>query len=421
MDNKLCIGLMSGTSMDGIDIALINTNGDAFIQSIAHQFYPYPPFFQPLMKKAEHLINQHQGNLIKSAEAFKETWQYNLSSLANPIGTQDISISALTDLFQQYAFQEITLANLILLSTKLHEAAVEGFLQDLQIVPKQIAVIGYHGQTVYHAPHRGITLQLGDASYLASKTVIPVVNQFRINDIKHGGQGAPLAPLYHWALAMQSGITPMAIVNCGGIANITFINSDRPEDLIAFDTGPGNVLLDRLVRTRTNGAMQYDLNGQFSLQGTVHKEALVALYKEGVPQKFFSQTPPKSLDSYDCILPAIFDQLSLPDACATLAEFTAQSIVKALRYAPQTPKCWVLAGGGWRNPAIANALSCNLALQLTQPPQICSAHLMGWHPDAIEAEAFAYLAQRVLLGLPISFPGTTGVNQPLTGGEIFYP
>ncbi len=391
MSEELCLGLMSGTSMDGIDAALIKTDGEAFIESIASAFYPYPADFQKNMKMAERCVKKTEGDLIQAEKIFNEECA------------------------------EITFKKLIALSTHLHAEAAKNLLHTQQISPKEIQWVGYHGQTLYHAPAKKITIQVGRGDSLAKALGIPVVSQFRINDIQHGGQGAPLVPIYHWALVKNDHLIPAAVLNCGGIANVTLILSAAPENLLACDTGPGNVLLDRFVREKTQHQCTMDQDGHFALAGKIDASVFVTLMGKSLPPGFLNAPPPKSLDSYDCQLPHAMNTLSLEDGCATLAAFSAECMARSVTFCQNKPFRWILAGGGWHHPVMLSEFKNRLEKYYDQPPQIVIAKQLGWQQDTLEAEAFAYLAKRASLDLPLSFPGTTGVSAPLSGGEIFYP
>ena len=307
MNPSICLGLMSGTSMDGIDAALINTDGNEWVESIASSFYPYPAAFQRCLKQVETIVKQAAGNLDQAAIEFAKS----------PLTTDQ----ELQNLFSEYQLPTINLNNLILLSTYLHQKISEQIILNHGIDPAKISLIGYHGQTLYHAPQAKKTLQVGDCQLLANKMKIPVVGHFRYNDVLHNGQGAPLTPIYNLALAKKDGLIPLALLNCGGIANVSLILSESEHDLTAFDTGPGNVLLDRFIREKTNQQYLFDQNGQWSLAGHINQTAFNDLLNEGLPKDYLSKAPPKSLDSHNCHLPEIFHTLSLEDGCATLAAF----------------------------------------------------------------------------------------------------
>jgi anhydro-N-acetylmuramic acid kinase len=407
MAAELFLGMMSGTSMDGIDVALIKTNGVAFVESVASSFYPYSDACKRCLKYAERIMHAAQGDVAVAERLFA---QHEMQ--------QD---NAIRDLFLAHQLHDISLASLIVLSTYLHEAAAQQLLHEHRVASDDISLVGYHGQTLYHAPHLGITQQIGAPQLLADRLNVPVVADFRSNDIQHGGQGAPLTPIYHWALALQEGLVPLAVVNCGGIANISFVLGEDTAQLFACDTGPGNVLLDRFVRNKTAQKYFFDQDGLWSLQGEVNQRALDALRAESLPQYYLQQTPPKSLDSNDCQLPALFNQLSLQEGCATLAFFSVECMIQSLDFCTTLPTRFVLAGGGWYNAAILDQFKVQLTQRLKKTPQILNAKQLGWQQDTLEAEAFAYLAKRVICQLPLSFPNTTGVRQPVTGGKVFYP
>jgi anhydro-N-acetylmuramic acid kinase len=219
-----------------------------------------------------------------------------------------------------------------------------------------------------------------------------------------GGQGAPLVPVYHQALAEASGaVLPLLFVNIGGVANITYVSSNH--DPVACDAGPGNALLDDLMLARMGVAM--DVDGACALSGTVDEAVLARLMGEF----YFSQKPPKSLDRNAFSLDPV-SALSTPDAAATLAAFTASGILAHLKFLPEAPHMLVLCGGGARNPAIVKALAERA------PCPVRRAEDFGWDSQAIEAQAFAFLAVRSVKGLPLTFPTTTGVNAPTSGGAL---
>ena len=253
----------------------------------------------------------------------------------------------------------------------------------------------------------GRTRQLGDAALLASLTGVRTAYDFRSIDVAAGGQGAPLVPVYHAALARRSAlIGPVAILNIGGVANVTFVGEGG--DLLAFDTGPGNGPLDQWVES--HGLGRYDASGALSQSGRVDEAVLAQMMSHG----FFTQTGPKSLDRYDFTAKAV-EGLSPEDGAATLAAFVAQSVAHGLGQAPQPPRALMVCGGGRHNGAILEGLRQRCGVQ------VVTAEDAGWRGDAVEAEAFAFLAARTVRGLPISFPGTTGVAQPLVGGRVVDP
>jgi anhydro-N-acetylmuramic acid kinase len=292
-----------------------------------------------------------------------------------------------------------------------HLAAAEGFLAANDLAWSDIELIGMHGQTVLHEPPRdglpGRTVQLGDAQWLADQTGVPVAFDFRTADVAEGGEGAPLAPIYHVARARASGLEPpLAVLNIGGVANVTFWFGG--EDMAAFDTGPGNGMLDLLMQAR--GAGRYDDKGRYASVGLVDEPVLKAL----LAHPYFEAAPPKSLDRFTFSLEPI-EPLKLEDAAATLVAFTAEAVKRAFVLVDAQPREVIVCGGGRRNPEIMKALAERL------PMPVRPAEDVDWRGDAIEAEAFAYLAARTAKGLPISYPRTTGVPRAMTGGRIARP
>lgn len=287
--------------------------------------------------------------------------------------------------------------------TEINGEAVERFLADNRLRHDQIDIVGFHGQTVIHRPERGFTVQLGDGIRLAERLGIDVVYDLRAADMAAGGQGAPLVPVFHRALAFAARLAlPVVIVNIGGVANVTWIGEAEP---VAFDTGPGNALIDDLVRARTGAP--FDRDGRLAASGRVDGAALEQL----LDHRYFAARPPKSLDR-DAFTRDPVAGLSLPDAAATLTAFTARSIALAARHFPAPPCRWIVAGGGARNPSLMSAFShCAGA-------SVISACELGWSVDYLEAQAFAFLAVRALRGLPTTFPTTTGAKAPITGGVI---
>jgi len=361
---------MSGTSQDGVDVALIETDGD-----IITRFGPtaYRSYARP------------ERALIRSATA------------------------AAANVTERTARPEIV-AKAEAAVNRAHVEAVETFLTANSIQPRDVAVIGFHGQTVLHRPERRLTIQIGDGHVLAARLGIPVVYDFRAADVAAGGEGAPFAPMYHRALARGLGLEPpVAVLNIGGVANVTYIDGD---DLIACDTGPGNALLDDFVRLRTGKPL--DTDGRIARAGIVDQEAIARL----LAHPFFAKPPPKSLDRNDfrSWAGAAFDNRSVEDGAATLTALTAASVARILPLLPRVPKSWIVSGGGARNPTLMRMLVERLA-----PARVQTADDAGWSIDALEAQAFAYLAVRSLRGLPISLPTTTGVPRPLCGGVLVEP
>lgn len=352
------IGLMSGTSLDGVDVALIETDGIAHVRPLGFSYVPYP---EDLRTK------------IRACFGAK-------------IRTSDIND----------AEQQLTLA---------HVHAVAEFMAAHDLDARNIDLIGFHGQTITHDPDRRFTWQLGAGDVLARETGIDVVYDFRTNDVAAGGQGAPLVPVYHWARAFSSQLQfPVAILNIGGVSNVTWLGRNEG-DLLAFDCGPGNALIDDMV-FNASGA-RFDKDGDIALSGKADAEILA----RWLSHPFFAKLPPKSLDRGAWDVRNI-SNYPLADAVATLTEFTVQAIAQGSRYFPEPVSAWYVTGGGRLNGAIMQGL--RRALKCSVEP----VESLGWNGDALEAEAFAYLAVRSVLGLPLSYPTTTGVQKPMTGGRI---
>jgi anhydro-N-acetylmuramic acid kinase len=361
------LGLMSGTSMDGVDIALVETDGAADVRFGPTHFQPY---------------TDEERAIIRSA------------------------LDEATQVVDRTARPE-TLAAAEAIVTERHRQAVEAFLSTQAIARQSIDVVGFHGQTVAHRPQQRLTIQIGDGEALARSLGMRVAYDFRAEDVAAGGQGAPLVPIFHRALAAHAGLDgPLLVLNIGGVANLTFIEGNA--DPLAFDTGPGNALIDDLMLQRTGVAM--DQGGTTAAAGKVDAVALATLL--GHP--YFSQSLPKSLDRNDFSSEPV-QGLSLEDAAATLTAFTAHSIARALDLLPREPRLAILCGGGAHN------LTLRWRLMDLLPCGLVVADSLGWSGDAIEAQAFGYLAVRTLKNMPITFPTTTGVAQPLQGGRIAAP
>lgn len=365
------IGLMSGTSLDGVDAAVLRTDGEAVIEPGPAASFPYSRDLKIFIRRA-----------IKAA-------------LEGRDGAADIG----------KASAEVTAA---------HVEAVAALLDRAGLKRTAIDVIGFHGQTILHRPKRGPdsigrSWQIGDARLLAEETKIDVVADFRGADILEGGEGAPLAPIYHAALARARAQTlgrahAAGVLNLGGVANITFVPPSGSDlDILAFDCGPGNGLIDQWTELKTGAAM--DENGALALSGQVHSEVLRMM----LLNPFIRRRPPKSLDRYDFKIDPVL-ALSAADGAATLTAFTAACVRASAAHLPAPPGEWIAAGGGRRNPALMTAL----AKALDAP--VLSAEEASWRGDDLEAECFAYLAVRSLRRLPLTFPRTTRAPRPLTGG-----
>ena len=268
--------------------------------------------------------------------------------------------------------------------------------------PADIDVVGFHGQTVLHRPQRRFTRQLGDGAALARQLGICVVNRFRHADVAAGGQGAPLVPVFHQALAADLQ-RPLAVLNLGGVGNVTYLGEDG--EMLAFDTGPGNALIDDWVRSRSGAA--FDADGHLARAGQVDGPRLAHL----LTHPYFAKTPPKSLDRHD-FTSSRLDGLSLEDGAATLAAFTIASAAQARAHFPRPATRWLVTGGGRLNAAVMAGLAETLGVP------VAPVEAVGWQGDALEAQAFGFLAVRSLHGLPLSWPGTTGVPEPTCGGQV---
>ena len=346
------IGLMSGTSLDGIDVAMIETDGREWVSPGRALTLSYPQEFRERLRS----VLGGDGPLREVEEEL----------------------------------------------TRLHAEAVEYFL--CEHPGTAVDVVGFHGHTILHCPAELRTWQIGDGALLALRLGLDVVADFRSADVAAGGEGAPLVPLYHAALAAALPKKPLAVLNIGGVANVTWIGG--PEEILAFDTGPGNALIDDWVRRYTGAAA--DLDGALARAGAVS----AAHVENFLTNPFFDRPPPKSLDRDDFrgALPA---GLSLEDGAATLTEMTAAAVAAASRHFPAPAEQWLVTGGGRHNPALMEALRRRLDVAVRP------VEAVGWHGDALEAQAFAYLAVRSVLGLPLSLPSTTGVPRPTCGGRLF--
>lgn len=365
------LGFMTGTSLDAVDMAILETDGETI-------------------------------------SAFGPAGERKLTD-----ATRDVMLEATKQAlaWPRGAPEPATFAEAARVGAEEHFAAAEEFLAANGLAWSDIDLIGMHGQTVLHErPKDGVpgrTVQLGDAALLARLSGVPVAYDFRTADVAAGGEGAPLAPIYHLARAQASGLkAPLAVLNVGGVANVTFwTGGDR---IAAFDTGPGNGMIDLLVQAR--GAGRFDDKGRFASVGRVQDAVLNALL--GHP--YFQAPPPKSLDRFDFSLEPLA-KVELEDAAATLVAFMAEGVRLGFEMMGATPTEVIVCGGGRHNPEIMKALAARL------PCAVTTAEDHGWRGDSIEAEAFAYLAARTARGLPISYPKTTGVPKPMTGGKIVQP
>jgi anhydro-N-acetylmuramic acid kinase len=362
------IGLMSGTSLDGVDVALIETDGRGVKSFGPSGYRPYTSAERSLLRQA----------LTEAAD----------------LPQRDARPGILAE-----AERAVTLA---------HAEAVAVFTAQNRITPEDIDIVGFHGQTVLHRPERRLTVQIGDGPALAKTIHIPVVHDFRAADVAAGGQGAPFVPVYHRALAQSlQREGPIVVVNIGGVSNITYI--DGADTLIACDTGPGNALLDDyMFRVMSQ---PFDCEGRLAAQGVADEQWIA----RALQLPFFALPPPKSLDRNDFAVLKL-GNVAPADGAATLTAFTAAAIARVVPLLPKVPKSWIVAGGGARNLTMLRMLHERLA-----PASVQAADTLGWSSDAIEAQAFGFLAARGLKGLPLSYPATTGVPLPMTGGLIARP
>lgn len=351
------LGLMSGTSLDGIDAAWIETDGESVTGFGPALTIPYDTSVREAIR----------GMLGEKADT-------------------------------------ATIAGVERLLTDVHAEAVTRFLQQTGLRPD---VVGFHGQTIAHRPEERYTRQLGDGQRLAEYLGLPVVFDFRTADVLAGGQGAPLVPVFHRALAQRLE-TPLVVLNLGGVGNLTWIGEGGA--LLALDTGPGNALIDDWCLAHTGERADWD--GALSSAGQADAQRVARWMRH----PWFVAHPPKSLDrdSFTGAL-AECDGLNPADGAATLVAFTAATVACAARWLPSPPQRWLVTGGGRRNPTIMAALAERLSCPVD------AVETVGWDGDALEAQAFGFLAARTLRGLPLTFPTTTGGPEPLTGGRVAYP
>jgi anhydro-N-acetylmuramic acid kinase len=364
------IGLMSGTSLDGVDVALLETDGERVTRFGPTGYRPYEDAERDLLRQAltagiSLSSREQRPGILADAEAFV---------------------------------------------TKVHADVVNGFLQTNRLQPSDVSVVGFHGQTVLHKPEAKLTVQIGDGQQLAVGLGIPVVHDFRAADVAAGGQGAPIVPVFHRAIARGLNRPgPLAVLNIGGVANVTYVENGK--DPIACDTGPGNALIDDFMRERTGRPL--DRDGEQAAKGRVDEDFVAQILR--LP--FFSQPYPKSLDRNAFAAGNIdLPSFSVADGAATLSALTAAAVARIVPQLPQAPRSWIVAGGGAHNPTLMRMLRERLA-----PASVETADAVGWSADAVEAQAFAYLAVRSLKNLPITFPTTTGVPRPMTGGVLARP
>ncbi|MEO8667616.1 MAG: anhydro-N-acetylmuramic acid kinase [Bauldia sp.] len=358
------VGLMSGTSMDGVDAALLSTDGSAIGAFGPRLFRAYTDSERAVLRQALDEARRLDDRAARTG----------------------------------------VLAEAERLVTNAHGEAVERVLAENPDVEPDL--VGFHGQTVFHAAERRMTVQIGDGPLLARRLGMPVVYDFRAADVAAGGQGAPFVPLYHQALARHSDLgSNVAVVNIGGVANVTRVGEDG--SLVAGDTGPGNALIDDLVRERTGEPM--DRRGALAAKGRVDRGTLDRL----LDNPWFALPMPKSLDR-NAFSSASVRDMALEDAVATLAAFTAETIARGIAVSGGADRI-VVCGGGSHNPTLLRMLAAAANCKVSTAAEI------GWAGDFVEAEAFAFLAARSLAGLPLSLPTTTGVPRPMPGGVVARP
>ncbi|MBI1384952.1 MAG: anhydro-N-acetylmuramic acid kinase [Rhizobiales bacterium] len=385
-------GLMCGTSMDAVDVAVIETDGEAVVRRM-----PELAASIPLDEPARALIRR---------------------AMAEVAGAEGPQVRTLTVV--EEAARAVTRAHWVAESALLAASATPPQSHECGLARLGIEVVGFHGQTILHRPDRGFTLQIGDGAMLADLIGVPVIDDFRSNDMANGGQGAPLVPVYHRALTASAGLeAPVAILNIGGVANVTWIGPG--DELIAFDTGPGNALIDDHMR-RVAGE-PCDRDGQAAARGQLARGQLAAL----MSHPYFASPAPKSLDrqAFHGWVEQVLETRgraggadrahALEDDAALLTAFTVEAVAAARDHFPTAPARWLVCGGGASNPTLMRWLADRLAVPVEPVERL------GWSGEHMEAEAFAYLAVRSLRGLPLSFPGTTGVAAPTSGGRLSRP
>ena len=357
-DLATAIGAISGTSMDGVDVALIRSDGENRLEAGPGATYPYP------------------------AEVAAEL----RAVVADPERASG------------------PLAELEAAVTDAHVAAVERFVAEFAVDRREVEIVGLHGQTVLHRPRQRFTRQLCDGERAATALAIDVVSDFRSADVAAGGEGAPLAPLYHAAMCAALD-KPVMVLNWGGVGNVTYLGAAG--EIFAFDTGPANALIDDFVARRLGASRDED--GRLAATGRADEAIVAALMRD----PYFDRPPPKSLDRnhFHAAARAV-ERLSDGDGAATLAAFTVAATAAAARPFPSAPRRWLVCGGGRLNPTLMKGLAGRLAAPVEPIEAI------GFDGDVVEAQCFAYLALRSRAGLPISLPTTTGAPRPLTGGRF---
>ena len=361
--NFYSLGLMSGTSMDGIDASIIKSDGEQFLEIIDDIYLKYDEQLKSELKKTI--------DSCFSRDEFKK-----LSTSIN-------------DLEKKITLQHAQACKLITEKNK----------------KIKINIIGFHGQTILHKPQEGYSLQIGDSKLLSKLTKTTVVSNFRENDIINGGQGAPLTPLYHQLiLSKTKWDLPSVLINIGGISNLTYL--DKQNKIISFDTGPGNYLIDKWVSAKSK--IKFDESGKLAKSGKLNHDILEKFLNDS----YYKKKIPKSLDVKDFNLNDV-GKLSLEEGCATLSMVTVNSICIAINSFKNSPNTIIFSGGGRKNQFIID----NIKKIIKKPIYLIDE--FNFNGDFTESQAFAYLAIRSYLNKFISFPSTTGVKKPCSGGSIF--
>jgi len=360
------IGSMSGTSCDGIDLSIIKSNGEDSLNLIGDTFFPYEDKTRFKIRKFKEKIKK-----VKDIENNK---------------------NEMLELQKEITF--------------LHSKAINLFIEKLQINKSEIDLVGLHGHTIFHSFHNKKTKQLGDGKALSKLTGLNIIYNFRENDLKNGGQGAPLVPIFHKLLQKKLKLKlPVAFVNIGGISNLTYLT--EKDEMISCDTGPGNFLIDKLIQLKSNNKLQFDKNGKLAFKGVVHRSILESYLSD----QYYNLPPPKSLDVNDFNL-SFIKNLSIEDSIATLTELTAVTVVNSLNFFLNKPQNIILCGGGRKNKYISKRIK---QISKITTHSIDEYKING---DFVESQAFAYLAIRSFLKKPITFTETTGVLKPTTGGIL---
>ncbi|MEH3116867.1 MAG: anhydro-N-acetylmuramic acid kinase [Methylorubrum populi] len=377
MTMRRAIGLMSGTSLDGIDVALIESDGEQVrVVKSANGFVA------PLGPTGYRSYGEAEKALLREATRDAEGVRARSDRPGRLVQAEEFV-------------------------TRAHAEAIETFLAQNGLRPDDIDVVGFHGQTVIHRPRLGLTVQIGDGAALARRLGIRVVSDLRAADVAQGGQGAPLVPVFHKALAEAAGyFGPLAILNIGGLANVTLIDSEG--GVLAFDTGPGNGPINDWMKERVG--QDFDADGATAARGTVDE----ALLENLLGHPLILRPPPKSLDR-NWFSHRLAGYLTVEDGAATLTAFTAHAIARSLAFAAEPPSRWIVGGGGAKNGTLMAMLERLLGVE------VMNADAIGWSSDFLEAQAFAYLALRSLEGLPLTYPTTTGVGTPVSGGIVSEP